>query len=114
MKLEVRISQDAHLGTVEPFDLRLFADAEGSNKITDLEPHVRHDETEDRHYSCIDYLHDELRKIPVKQPAHAIGTIKLDHLFTDHAVPPGAVLARRKDADRQHTPDTIDTVNGDR
>src|SRR4029450_1375335 len=98
MELEVRIPQDAHLGTVEPFDLRLFADAEGSNKITDLEPHVRHDETEDRHYSCIDYLHDELGEVTVKKTAHAIRAIQFYELVAHNTVPTRAVLARRKDA----------------
>src|SRR5574341_230613 len=51
MQLKIRITEYAHLGTVKPLDLDLFADANGRDEIAHLEPNVCHHEAEDRYYA---------------------------------------------------------------
>ena len=63
---------------------------------------------------AVDRLHDELRCVAVQNAAHAVGTVLLDELIANDAVPAGAVLAVGEDADRKHAPQAVDAVHGDR
>ena len=54
MKLEVGITEHAHLGTVETIELSFLADAKRCDEIADLEPHVGHDEAKDRDSASVD------------------------------------------------------------
>src|SRR5437667_1695632 len=113
MELEVRIAQHAHLWSIEPFDLRLFADAKRRDEIAHFEPYEGHGKAEDRYDYAIDELHNELREVTVQQTAHAIGAVKLHHLIANDAVPARAVFAGREDPDRQDTPQAVRSMDRD-
>src|SRR4249919_4064646 len=61
MQLEVRVTEHAHLWTVETFDLSFFADANRRNEIAHLEPDVSHHEAKHCHHCAVYNLHDERR-----------------------------------------------------
>src|SRR5215216_2480107 len=114
MELKVRISQHTHLWDVEPFDLRLPADPDRRDQVTNFEPHVCHHKAEHHDHDSTEQLHEELRGVAVEQPTNTVRPVCLHESFTHHTVPARAILPGREDPDRQHTPDAVDTVYGDR
>ena len=51
--------------------------------------------------------------VAVEQAAHAVRAVGLHHRVAHDAVPAGAVLAVREDADREHAPEAVHAVHRD-
>src|SRR5215471_2221549 len=95
----VVVSRNTDFSHVESFDLNFFADANRRDQITDLEPHVSHDETKYDNNGGIDRLHDKLGEVTIEQAAYAIGPIALHESIPDHAIPTGTIRAVGKYSD---------------
>src|SRR5919109_2515735 len=114
MKLEIRIAERAHFGTVESLDFHFLADAKGCNQVTHFEPHIGHRETEHGHSASVDYLHDELREVAIEQSTNAVRAVQFHEIVADNAVPARAILPRCKYTDGDHAPESVDSVNRNR
>src|SRR5438132_8542919 len=75
VELEVRVPEGSHLRRIQAFDLDFLADPKWRDLVAQLKPDPRHREPEDRHHGGADELHDELRRVAVEQPAHAVGAV---------------------------------------
>src|SRR3954447_15535219 len=112
MELKIRITEYAHLGTVETFELDFLANAKRRDNVANLEPYIGHYEAENRHGSSIDQLHEELRQVTIQKPAHTVRAVDLHHLVAYDAIPASAVLTGRKYPDGDYPPKSVYSVDG--
>src|SRR6266550_8906270 len=114
MKLKIRIAERAHFRAVETFDFSLFADTNRCNQVADFKPDESHDEAEYCHGRAVDDLHDELRKVTIKQTADAVGAVEFDHFITHNAVPTGPIFTGGENSHRENPPESVDAMHRDR
>src|SRR6266576_574357 len=114
MKLKIRIAERAHFRAVETFDFSLFADTNRCNQVADFKPDESHDEAEYCHGRAVDDLHDELRKVTIKQTADAVGAVELHHLLAHNTVPTGPIFTGGENSHRENPPESVDAMHGDR
>src|SRR5262245_18882638 len=114
MNLEVGITKRAHLRPVKALDFHLGRDTERSDQITNFEPYISHGKPKDRDGARIDHLHDRLPEVAIEETSNPVRAVQLHHPLPDNAVPTGTILSGCKYTDRQHSPETVHTVNGNR
>src|SRR5262245_1428150 len=112
MNLEVGITKCPHLRSIKALHLHLGRDTERSDQITNFEPYISHGKPKDRDGARVDHLHDKLREVAIEETSDPVRAVQLHHLFPDNAVPSSAILPGCEYTDRQHSPETVHTVNG--
>src|SRR5687767_9436885 len=111
---EIGITEGTHFRIVQTTELDFLAHANRGDLVTDLEPDISHNETEDEDDGCIKALCPELRGVAVKQTPDAIKAVFGYHFITDNAVPTAAVFAIGEKTQRNDTPGSIHAVDADR